>query len=73
MVRNNFKFVFILKTCPEQTNGLDSPFDYTFEDSIYISGIYLITDCESIFENGKFTQSLTGVLDVSLIKDDILF
>lgn len=73
MLRNNFRFIFILKTCPEQTSGIDTPFDYSFENSIYVSGIYMATECESNFENGKFTQSLTGTLDTSLIKDDIMY
>jgi len=67
---DNFKFIFTLKTCPEQANG--NPYDYTFENSMYISGIYFATECTSNFEDGKFTQTLSGVIDNSLIRSEIL-
>jgi hypothetical protein len=67
---DNFKFVFVLKTCPEQGDG--NPLDYVFEDSIYVSGIYFATECTSNFEDGRFTQTLSGVIDNSLIRSELV-
>lgn len=63
------RFVFILKTSQSQGDG--NPFDYTYEDAIYVSGIYLATECISNFEGGKFVQTLSGVLDPSLIETNL--
>lgn len=60
----NYKCVFQLRTFYQQVlNYNEYPADYKMNDSLNVSGIYLIYDCESKFENGKFTQTLTGVFD----------
>lgn len=61
----NYKCVFQLKTFFTQVLNYDkAPTDYDVSsDSLNVTGIYLIYDCESKFEDGKFTQTLTGVFD----------
>ena len=70
----NWRCVFIIKTSADQndnyTNG--NPTDYTFEYSLHATGIYIISSCESIFEDGKFTQKLTGYIDRRFINQDAL-
>lgn len=67
----NYRCVFIIKSTPDQNSDytVENPTDYTYYYSIHASGIYLMVDCESIFNEGKFTQKLKGVLDVRFIKE----
>ena len=37
--------------------------DYAMNDSLNISGIYIISECETKLEDGKFIQTLEGFLD----------
>lgn len=68
----NYRCVFTIRSTPDQNNNYtkQNPTDWDFEFSIHASGIYQIIDCESIFEEGKFTQKLTGALDYRFIKED---
>lgn len=67
----DYRCIFIIKSSPEQNQfyDLNNPTDYTFENSLYVSGIYIVTDVESIFESGKFTQKIKGHLDIRFIKE----
>lgn len=67
----DYRCVFIIKSSPEQNQfyDLNNPTDYTFENSLYASGIYIVTDVESIFEGGKFTQKIKGHIDIRFIKE----
>lgn len=76
----NYRFVFIIRSTPDQNNQytssnpssstLGNSTDYSFDYAMHASGIYNAIECESIFEEGKFTQKLFGTLDVSLIKEN---
>lgn len=60
----NYKCAFQLRTFYQQvTNYNEYPADYKMNDSLNVTGIYLIYECESKFEDGKFTQKLSGVFD----------
>ena len=69
----DYRFVFTIKSTPDQNQSYNvkNPTDYDFEYSMHASGIYMIVDCESIFEDGKFTQKIFGVLDERFIKKSI--
>ena len=70
----DYRCVFTIRSTPDQNDFYSdkNPTDYTFEYSMNASGIYLMIDCESIFEDGKFTQKLNGVLDTHMIKREIV-
>lgn len=67
----DYRCVFILKSSPEQNNfySEENSTDYTFENALYASGIYIVTGSESIFEAGKFIQKIKGQIDIRLIKE----
>lgn len=67
----NYRCIFTIKSTPDQNQAytIDNPTDYDFEYSMHASGIYMMIDCESIFEDGKFTQKLHGAIDVRFIRE----
>ena len=52
-------FSFKMKT----TVGQKENGDYNLEDAVYFSTIYQLVESVSIFESGKFTQQLKGVIN----------
>lgn len=67
----NYRCIFTIRSTPDlnQSYSEKNPTDYDFEYSIHASGIYIMVSCESIFEDGKFTQKLDGVMDVRFIRE----
>lgn len=63
-------FVFDMKTAVEQNsngNGL-----YDLENAVDISGIYQVLYVTSYFENGKFTQTIEGVIHASFMHSNFM-
>lgn len=70
----NYRCVFTIRSTPDQNDFYTSknPTDWNFDYSIHASGIYLMVECESIFEDGVFKQKLMGVMDSHFFKSDIV-
>ena len=70
----NYRCVFTIRSTPDQNDFYTekNPTDWNFDYAIHASGIYLMVDCESTFEDGVFKQKLTGVMDMHFFKSEIL-
>ena len=70
----NYRCVFTIKSTPDQNDfySNENPTDWNFDYSIHASGIYLMVECESTFEDGIFKQKLTGVMDMHFFKSEIV-
>lgn len=65
-----YKFVFGIKSFINQSNDYETPYDYDlWEYSLNATGIYIIYNCKSSFQDGKFTQVLSGCLDTTLLEE----
>lgn len=61
----NYKCIFGVKNFVGQSNSVAD--EYSFEYSMFVSGIYQIYKCETELAEGKFTQTLYGTLDPHFI------